>query len=119
MKVFPEPLTKFELLIKTNAEIVLSSDWKIMYNNDLSVLDELFKFNGVIKSPFDVTPHIGRDRQKEIDNYLLDNKGKFNQFVILDDVEIVSYPFNFIRCNIYEGLKQKGIKEKVLFIFNS
>ncbi len=102
-----------EILLKTNAEIVLSSDWRLMYNNDIILLDELFKHNGVIKSPRDVTPNFGRNREKEIASYLEKNIDKINKFVILDDADLKIFPNNFVRCNIIEGIKGLGIKEKV------
>lgn len=102
-----------ELLLKTNAEIVLSSDWRLMYNNDLEMLDGLFKHNGVIKSPKDVTSNYGRDREKEIVSYLEKNVDNINKFAILDDTDLKIFPSNFVRCNINEGIKEKGIKERI------
>jgi hypothetical protein len=107
-----------EILEITNAQIVLSSDWRLMYNNDLEMLDELFKFNGIIRSPIDVTPNLGRNRDEEIKNYFNKNSNRIKQFVILDDSDLRIYPDNFVRCYINEGLKQLGIKERILSILS-
>ncbi len=105
-----------EILAITNAQIVLSSDWRLMYNNDLDMLDELFKFNGVMRSPIDVTPNLGRNREGEIKFYIENNSTKFKKFVILDDTPIKNYPNNFVQCNINKGLKEAGIKERIISI---
>ena len=107
-----------QILAETNAEIILSSDWRLMYNNDLEVLDELFKHNGILKSPIDVTPNLGRNREKEIAFYLESALYEITDFVILDDTAINGFPKNFVRCNINEGLKQNGIKEKIVSVLN-
>ena len=118
-----------EILETTNAEIVLSSDWRLRY--DLKLLDELFKYNGLIRSPIDITPIIGRvkeketkdylrqfnkNREKEIHRYIQQNSNKINRFVILDDADLKIYPNQFVKCNISEGLIQAGIKEQVISI---
>ncbi len=41
------------ILTETNCEIVISSDWRRYFN--LSKLIDIFKINGIIKSPIDVT----------------------------------------------------------------
>lgn len=91
-----------EILEETKAEIILSSDWRLMYNNDLDTLDEVFKHNGVIKSPIDITRNLG-DRGKDILDYIEKNIYRIKQFVILDDLDLKVYPDNFVRCNINQG----------------
>ena len=88
-----------------------------MYNNNLAVLDELFKHNGVVKSPVDVTPTLG-SRQAEIERYIMSNADKIQSFVILDDAEINIYPEHFVRCDIEKGLKANLIKERIIEILN-
>lgn len=107
-----------EILKKTQAEIVLSSDWRLMYHNDLDVIDEIFKYNGVIKSPVDFTPNLG-NRGKDISHYIEKNIQRISQFLILDDLDLKIYPENFIRCDIQSGLIQEGILEKVNLIFKN
>ena len=110
-----------DILRETNAEIILSSDWRLMYNNDLTILDELFKHNGVIKSPIDVTPSLRKgqyQRQAEIQNYINSNTEKIKSFVILDDALITIFPENFVKCNLTEGVKEKGLQERVVEILS-
>jgi len=120
-----------EILKTTNAEIVLSSDWRLMYNQDLEMLGDLFKYNGVIRKPIDVTPKFGKhgvsgtkdyikqfiiNRENEIEYYINKFKNKISKYVILDDADLKIYPDNFIKCNVNEGLKQLGLKEKIISI---
>lgn len=101
-----------QILSETNAIIVLSSTWKKVW--DLKRLDFIFKFNGVIKSPLDITSDFN-NREKEITDYV--QRKAVDEFVILDDMELEIFPKNFIQCNMNEGLKQQGIKEQVLNVF--
>lgn len=100
-----------EILSETNAEIVLTSDWKKIY--DIERLNFIFKWNGVAKSPIDVTKDF-RNRETEITDYV--QRKNVSDFVILDDMNLVIFPKNFVRCNTDEGLKQKDIKEKITLI---
>lgn len=84
--------------------IVLSSEWRIMYNNDLEMLDELFKHNGVTKSPNDVTPNLHRKRGLEIETYVKEHE--LTNFIILDDEELNIYPDQHIECSLENGIKQ-------------
>lgn len=108
-----------EILLETNAQIVLSSDWRLMYNNDLQLLDELFKHNGIVRSPIDITPNIGRNREIEIDSYIKSNLDRISRFAILDDSDLQIYLSNFVKCNINLGIKEFGIKEKIKAIFTN
>lgn len=82
-----------EILKETNAEIILSSDWK--KRKTLEQLDIIFKYNNVIKSPIDITPNY-RDnysnfeyaRSMEIVHYLAENIIDINNIVILDDLNL-------------------------------
>lgn len=105
-----------EILKKSSAEIILSSDWRLMYHYDLDVIDEIFKHNGVFKSPIGFTLNFG-DRGKDITDFIETNINRISQFLILDDLDLKIYPENFIRCDIHSGLIQEGILEKVNFIF--
>lgn len=106
-----------ELLTETDADIVLSSDWKTSYSSDLALLDQLFKHNGILKSPVAVTADLGGKRGKEIASYVY--KNNINHFLILDDRKITVHSLRFVQCNINIGLKQQGLKEKCLAILQS
>lgn len=112
-----------EILEETDAEIVLSSDWKLHWN--ILELHEIFKQNGVIKSPRTTTLDITNDdfnleeeRAYQINTFI--DKFKPKQYVIIDDLSIESYlgspdaQDRFIMTRSREGLKQSGIKEKIL-----
>lgn len=110
-----------EILTTTGAEIVLSSDWKYYYT--LDQLDIIFKENGVIKSPFDVTTnnmvsmsYLEKNRAYQIKTYITNNN--IVKYAIIDDLNLLNFydsvENNFIRTYNSEGLKQLGIKDKII-----
>ena len=115
-----------EILRETNAEIILSSDWRFHFN--LEQLDEIFKLNNVIKSPINCTldlsyyfenkNQISKIRQFEIKEYL--KKNNIKSYVVIDDLDLSeSFDKEFIRCaKENEGIKQSGIKEKIIKVLN-
>jgi len=117
-----------EILDSTGAEIVLSSDWK--YHWGLSDLDTIFKFNGVNKSPVDVTinedasmSNMGRNRAYQIGKYITDYG--ITNYVVIDDLNISNYMAitndddKFVLTDDFEGLKKLGVKNKILNILNN
>lgn len=82
-----------EIIKETDAEIILSSDWR--RHKTLEQLDIIFKNNGVIKSPIDITPNY-RDhysnfeyaRSIEIVHYIAENTIDINDIVVLDDLNL-------------------------------
>ena len=102
-----------DILQETNSMIVLSSTWKKIW--DLKRLDFIFKFNGIIKSPLDITSDFN-NREKEITDYV--QRNKVNDFLILDDAQLDIFPKNFIQCQMEYGLKGEGIKERAISILN-
>lgn len=110
-----------EILKETDAEIVLTSDWKFHFG--LKELDQIFKFNKVIKSPMNITKNdlsslsnLDVNRGNQISIYIEDHK--VNNYVIIDDLNLENYTVKdkFVKTNNKEGLKQCGIKEKILKI---
>jgi len=110
-----------QILKITDAEIVLTSDWREDY--DLQTLDNIFKFNEVIKSPIDVTDVCSKNMQElekfrgsEINDYIY--KKNITNYVIIDDLDLSPHVSkdNFIRTINREGIKQSNIKEKILKI---
>jgi hypothetical protein len=115
-----------EILMETDAEIILSSDWKLHW--DLLPLHEIFHNNGVIKSPRMVTKNdpvsfgnLELNRAHEIDLFL--NNFNFVNYIVIDDLDVGRYlksgKDRFIKTKDSEGLKQKGIKDKILQILNN
>jgi hypothetical protein len=111
-----------DILTETDAQIVLSSDWKLHWN--LEELDLIFKFNEVIKSPIAVTGshpvsfgNLEKNRVNEIKKYM--EKHDVGSYVIIDDLHMDIYEIpRFVRTKDVEGLKQLGIKKKILNFLN-
>jgi hypothetical protein len=110
-----------EIIEETDADIVLTSDWK--HHWDLDEIDKIFKYNQVVKSPFTFTENdiksfgnITLNRAWEIDLYIKTNN--VDNFVVIDDLWVDKYmkfsEDRIVRTKDSEGLKQSGIKEKIL-----
>ena len=126
-----------DILKKTGAEIVVSSDWKLYCT--LDELKEMFTKYGVVKQPIDTTPNIplkydknyytagelAEYRISEINMWLKEHP-EVTQWVAVDDLPLgevygpISGNFlgglkNFVLTpKSSEGIKQSGIKEKIL-----
>jgi hypothetical protein len=123
-----------DILKQTGAEIIVSSDWK--GHATLEELKEMYIKYGVIKSPIDVTPnhYFGRyelemTRCSEIKDWLEEHP-EVTHWVAVDDLDL-SEKFGAISGNSNgglknfvltpkssEGIKQSGIKEKILKFLN-
>jgi hypothetical protein len=112
-----------EILNETDADIILSSDWRKHF--DLKTLDEIFKWNNVVKSPVDVTDEIKRSFSSDIEEDRIQQIGRFleknqiNFWVCVDDLDLNSdiVP-NFVQVDQELGISQEGIKEKLLSYLN-
>jgi hypothetical protein len=124
-----------EILEQTDAEIVVSSDWKL--HATLEELGDYYIEQGISKRPISFTPNLGdfdksadglfrwkgwysKIRILEIEKYL-EQHPEVKQWVAIDDLNMSPTHNqghgldNFIltpRGN--EGIKQSGIKEKIL-----
>ena len=130
-----------QILEETGAEIVVSSDWKRWAN--VEEMGEYYESKGIIRKPISLTPDLGdctwenEDRENwvwsprwdlemsrvvEIRQYLHDHP-EITHWVAIDDLDMGKNGEswknwgldNFVltpRSN--EGIKQSGIKEKVL-----
>ena len=131
-----------EILEETGAEIVVSSDWK--YHATLEELGEYYLSQGILKSPVGVTKLLGQceqpenfpwmrqwdleqSRSLEIFQYLKDHP-EITEWVAVDDLNMgKDEPWkevwgleNFVltpRGN--EGIKQSGIKDKILIYLDN
>lgn len=108
-----------DILEKTGAEIVVSSDWKL--HCTLEQLQEMFLKYGVIKAPISTTPNhtlksmdeLESTRVAEIEDWLSQNP-QVDKWVAIDDLDLSALG-NFVHTKrMKEGLKQSGIKEQVL-----
>lgn len=131
-----------EILEKTGAEIVVSSDWKRWANvEDLGIF---YENQGIIKKPIALTPKLSdfdelagamfmykgwyeRARILEIDHWLKNNP--VDAWVAVDDMKLGEYITpdgnlvyglkNFVHTpRLYEGIKQSGVKEKIIKFLN-
>jgi hypothetical protein len=125
-----------EVLEKTDAEIVVSSDWKL--HATLEELQELYLKNGVCKAPIATTENMKdfdpetnglftykgwyeRIRVIEIERYLNTNL-EITHWVAIDDLALGKYSpdspgldnFVLTRRPMREGIKQSGIKEQLI-----
>ena len=137
-----------EILEKTGAEIVVSSDWR--FHANLEELGEYYESQGISKKPIGVTKKLGdceqpkdfpwsrtfdleQSRSLEILQYLRDNP-EITNWVAVDDlnmgvlhqnetwgeIEMDDWGLtNFVLTpKSSEGIKQTGIKEKILKFLN-
>lgn len=113
-----------EILKITDADIVLTSDWREKIT--LDEMDNVFKFNNVIKSPIDATKifpisfsNKDKNRANEIDIYRQEHN--ITNYVIIDDLNLEYYApkEKFIKTIEREGIKQSGVKQKILKILQS
>lgn len=117
-----------EILLKTNAEIVLSSDWRKHWA--LKDLDIIFRFNGVIKSPIDITDNdpvsmswLEKNRTNEIGKYLNEHRD-IEKWVVIDDLNMSQFlkltndDDKFFLTDGFEGIKKSGLKDKIISKLN-
>lgn len=129
-----------DIIEKTGCEIVVSSDWKIWAT--VEEMGEYYEYHGIIKKPIDFTPSINdvdvpkdfkwdhnydleQTRTLEIKDWL-EKHPDVTQWVAVDDLfmgitqndkveDKVWGLKNFVWCpTIYEGIKQTGIKGKII-----
>jgi len=117
-----------EILDDTGADIVLSSDWREHFS--LEDLDKIFKFNGVNKSPVDITiselASFGNqimNRAFQIGEYVTRNN--ITNYVVIDDLNISNFMSitgddnKFVLTDDFEGLKKLSLKNKIIKILNN
>lgn len=102
--------------------IVISSDWQI--HATLSEMGNYYLQQGVIERPWSYTPllfsgddgydSLEDERVLRIMKAVNSNIMKPTHWVAVDDLNLSILP-NFVRCTkVSEGIKQSGIKEKIL-----
>jgi hypothetical protein len=116
-----------QIIEKTDCEIVVSSDWR--YHGTLEELQQLYRDWGISKvpisvtliSPFQSTSILERARASEIKQWVDDNLTEDDRWAAVDDLDISYYiSDNFIRTpRPWEGIKQTGIKNKIIRILNN
>ena len=108
-----------EILDKTESVIVLSSDWRFHW--DLKELDRIFKFNGVVKSPKFITSKLKRKMSSDLEDDRAHQIQEFKRelgltnWVAIDDLDLsFSLGNHFFKTKSLEGIKQIGLKEKII-----
>jgi hypothetical protein len=108
-----------EILKETDADIVLTSDWRLFWK--LEELDRIFKFNKIIKSPIAITSktklvsrsNLELNRTKQIEDFLDENT--VLNYVVVDDLHLDLYlTEKFVKTKDLQGLKESNIKEKII-----
>lgn len=114
----------------SDIKIILSSDWKKHWT--IEELDIIFKSNGVIESPSDITRTDGfsnwdmleRTRMGDIESYLRSNDLIDSNWVIIDDLNVSGFlpeehKDKFFLTNDFDGLSEEGIVERIIEKLNS
>jgi hypothetical protein len=110
-----------EILGSTETQIILSSDWK--YHFSLRDMNEIFKHNGIVQSIAAFTDNdtisinnLTMNRAHQIGKYIEDNQ--IENWIALDDLWLHKYLDNgdgrFFLTKDNEGLKQSGLKNKII-----
>lgn len=116
------------IIEKTNPIIILSSDWKDRYT--IAMMNEIFKWNGVNAEVSAITAsswgvqftslqQLEECRSYEINRYV--SEYGLTTWVAIDDLNLKLWmPENFVHCTrVNEGIKQSGVKDKILNILNN
>ena len=100
---------------KTNAKIILSSNWRLSYEKLIEIKRELFKIDTYIS---DITPDLNKigDRVDEILLWLKKNNKKSSKWVAIDDMNLLFmnnklHKNNFVKINPEIGLTEKNCQD--------
>jgi len=110
-----------EILEKTEADIIISSDWK--YHYSLEDFQGIFEWQKVIKGPIDITPSVSKrvielleeDRAKEILEHV--DIHKPGRWVAIDDLDLkywIPEKHFVLTPRFMEGIKQTGKKQEII-----
>ena len=114
-----------EIIDKTNAKIVVSSSWKVGYDDVDKFIEtlggrrksETIKNNGNMfqwfcDNIYDITDSNGPQRCDEIQRWIDTHKDEIESYVILDDDSGMreNQLFNFVQTDGYEGITSREVK---------
>lgn len=116
------------IIEKVNPIIILSSDWKHHYT--ITQMNEIFEWNGINSIISDYTPYLWglkffnlddleKCRANEILKFV--EKNKIEKWIAIDDLDLSPWidENHFVRTpRANEGIKQSGVKDKILKILN-
>jgi len=106
-----------EILSATDAEIVITSDWR--YNYTLSEMRDIFEHFGVSKVPIGYIPSSNGgiyNRASDINAWLATHAFKNDiDWVVIDDYDMRNdFGDNFVYCVSGKGLAKKKIKQEII-----
>ena len=111
-----------DLIEETDAEIVISSDWK--RQTTLTGMCDFYKNQGIKKMPIDYTPWLSgystyqEQRAAEINTWLNEQKN-VDKWVAVDDLYLGTWLTNFVWTkNVMLGIKDINIKPELINILN-
>ena len=113
-----------KIVDETDAQIVLSSDWRLDRDEEeedfhyLALVKMLYKYNlGIL----DFTPYLGNvSRGTEISEYLSDHEDEIESFVILDDrCDMEPVKDNLVKTNPRIGLTDEDVKEAIKMLLEN
>jgi len=116
-----------QIIEETDCEIIVSSDWR--FHGTLEQLQELYRDSGIKKVPIGTTKLYPlkasttwpeRNRAGEILEWVEEHLTKDDKWVAVDDLPLATYvEGNFVRTPFdTEGIKQTGIKDRIVKILN-
>lgn len=96
----------------TDAVIVLSSTWRMGFQNDLDKLKSFMKEVGFTGEVVGMTPILNHFRGGEISRWLIDNDiNNKSKFIIIDDsADMGNLLHRLIRTNLLVGIQDKHVK---------
>lgn len=114
-----------EICGEVDPVIILSSDWKLQHS--LEALNEFFEWNGLSHKITDITSNLWKIRfmtVQELDEcraaeiLLYVHEREIKNYVAIDDLNLKPWmPNNFVHTSrSNEGIKQSGVKDKILSI---
>lgn len=117
-----------QIIETVNPIIILSSDWKLQYS--IEQMNQIFDWNKINTAVSDITPCLWGDKYnslKELEECRAAEILEFVQqhniinWVAVDDLNLEKWiPNNFVRTpRANEGIKQAGIKEKIIQILKT
>ncbi len=113
-----------EILDATNADIILSSDWKNHF--DINTMNNIMSFNCVKTDIVHYTPDLWGIKYNDLKQLeecraneilLCVKELNIENYVAIDDLNLSKWidDEHFVLCGrSYEGIKQIGIKEKII-----
>ena len=106
-----------QIIEESGCDIVVSSDWRLYC--DIDEMSEYYISKGILKKPIGFTEVIDSGFKKYKENRVIEinnwvNEHKPDKWVAVDDLDLSKLD-NFVLTPIStEGIKQSGIKEKIL-----